>query len=754
MDSGSGLGSCLGSSIGHGGAAPDEARRLHLGIDTGGTFTDAALLDAQTHEIIATAKSLTTKHDLARGVIRSIESAVASLPPAFGVADIAMVSVSTTLATNAVIEGHGDPVAAFFIGFDDAMVARTGVAAGLSDVTIMRIGGGHDHAGREREPLDLDALRAAAAVLDPSIRALAICSAFATRNPDHERRAADALSEIGDRPVTISGELSSGLDAPRRALTTVLNARLIGRTHALIGSVREAMAHLGLDVTLMLVKGDGTRARADAVARRPIETVLSGPAASMVGAAWLCGRRDFIGSDIGGTTTDVGVVLDGRMVVSDDGASVGGWRTMVRAADLRTVGLGGDSDVRLDGRQVVVGPQRVVPLSLLADRYPALLELLAADEGDERNGGASHGRFVLSPTVLDPTSPDPTVLNPTVHHPRTRNPTTPTTPTTSTTRDRTVLDLGRVENGATTDSRSMSDAVVSDPERLLLNRIGRNVLAYRTAVTSAREARVLDGLRRRGLVQLAAFTPTDAAHVLDLQHTFSVEAARCGARLLARLRDMTVPSPERAERLAHDVWAETVRRSAHAIVDVGLRIEPTSEPCLPVIDSSTDSRLLDRICSGAADLGLLRVQISSILPIVAVGGPAKVFYAEVGKRLGAEVVFPPNFSVANAVGAATGVVSRTVDVTIETTGEGTWRVHSSSGVVHEANPTAALATAEKVARSLAQLELRVLGGDAPDVTVRIAKTLLPGFDPDDDLGLLSARITAVAVAAPRSNVRE
>ena len=300
----------------------------------------------------------------------------------------------------------------------------------------------------------------------------------------------------------------------------------------------------------------------------------------------------------------------------------------------------------------------------------------------------------------------------------------------------------------------MSDADVSDPERLLLNRLGRNVLAYRTAATSAREARVLDGLRRRGLVQIAAFTPTDAAHVLGLQHTFSVEAARCGARLLARLRDMTVPSPERAERLAHDVWAETVRRSAHAIVDVGLRIEPTSEACLPVIDSSADSRLLDRICRGAADLGLLRVQISSTLPIVAVGGPAKVFYAEVGKRLGAEVVFPPNFSVANAVGAATGVVSRTVDVTIETTGEGTWRVHSSSGVVHESNPTNALATAEEVARSLAQLELLDLGGDEPDVTVRIAKTLLPGFDPDGDLGLLSARITAVAVAAPRSNVRE
>ena len=701
------------SSNGSTDAGRRGVRRLHLGIDTGGTFTDAALLDAATHEVVATAKSLTTKHDLARGVVRSIETAVACLPPGFMVTDIAMVSVSTTLATNAVVEGHGDPVAAFFIGFDDAMVTRTGVGAGLSDVAIIRISGGHDHAGREREPLDIEAIRAAVRAMDPSIRALAVCAAFATRNPEHEQRAAEVLIGLSDRPVTVSGDLSSGLDAPRRALTTVLNARLIGRTHALIGSVRAAMAHLGLDVPLMLVKGDGTRARADSVGRRPIETVLSGPAASMVGAAWLCGRADFIGSDIGGTTTDIGVVLDGRMVVSNEGASVGGWRTMVRAADLRTVGLGGDSDVRLSGRRVAVGPQRVVPLALLADRFPPLLDLLAIDEGDERNGGASHGRFVLSPTVLEPS--DSAV------HPS-----------------------------------PISDGV-SDAERLVLDRLGGGVLAYRTAITSARDARVLDGLRRRGLVQIAAFTPTDAAHVLGMQHTFSVEAARRGARLLARLRDMAAPNSERTESLARDVWSETVRRSAHAIVDVGLRVDGVDRAngaSVALIDNPADSALIDHICRSSGNTGLLRMSITSTLPLVAVGGPAKVFYTEVGNRLGAEVIFPPNFSVANAVGAATGMVSRTVEVSIETTGEGTWRVHSTSGVVHETNPTAALATAEHVARSHAMREIGDLGGDTPHVTVRVDKTLLPGFDPEGDLGLLSARITAVAVAAPRANVRE
>jgi N-methylhydantoinase A/oxoprolinase/acetone carboxylase beta subunit len=132
--------------------------------------------------------------------------------------------------------------------------------------------------------------------------------------------------------VTISSELSSELDAPRRALTAALNARLISRIAILIEAVESAMKELGLHCPLMIVKGDGTLALAEAVARRPIETVLSGPAASLVGGRWLSGLDSFILSDMGGTTTDLGIVINGRPKVTEQGAEVGGWRTMVREA--------------------------------------------------------------------------------------------------------------------------------------------------------------------------------------------------------------------------------------------------------------------------------------------------------------------------------------------------------------------------------------------------------------------------------------
>lgn len=673
-------------------------RRLHLGVDTGGTFTDAAVLDAVTHEVLATAKSLTTKDDLAIGVGRAIKAAAEGLPDGLGAADIALVSVSTTLATNAVVEGHGDAVAAIFIGFDDDMVERTGVARGFPDVQILRIRGGHDHSGREREPLDEDALRQAIETIDDAVRALAICSAFAVRNPDHEHRAREIVESMTAMPVTISGELSSGLDAPRRALTSVLNARLIGRADALIRSVQRAMDEIDLDVPLMLVKGDGTRALASAVARRPIETVLSGPAASMVGATWLSEVSDFVLSDIGGTTTDVGVVVDGRMLISAEGASVGGWRTMVRAGDLRTVGLGGDSDVSLNGRHVVVGPQRVVPLSLLASRVPRVVELLEADLADERTGGASHGRFLLTPSSVS---------------------------------------LGGEPSPSTEGS-------LTESECALIDRLSGGPRPWRSIIGSAREGRLVDGLRRRGLLQVSAFTPTDAAHVLGRQTTFDADAALLGATLLARLRDMASPTQDRIHSLAQEVWDETVRASARIVIDTALTHGDNPFHA----SGANDGQLIDSVCRGDASRGLVRLQMTPHVPIVAVGGPAPVFYDEVARRLGTSVIYPPHWAVANAVGAATGVVSRIVTVTVEATGDGYWGIHSSDGRDVATNPTEALDRATKTAEELAWAELEAIGAGEPVVTVRIEKIHLPGFDKSGDLGLLSARITAEAVAAP------
>ena len=259
-----------------------------IGVDTGGTYTDAAVINAAGHVIIASAKSITTKGDLSIGVTDAIKGAIAKLPSGLHPRDISLVSVSTTLATNAVVEGHGAQVGVILIGFDAAMVERTGIAKAFPGMPIAVIAGGHDHGGDAKAPLDIEALTSA--VRGMAVEAFAVAASFAVRNPSHEHQARELIIEATGKPVTLSTELTSALDAPRRALTAVLNARLIARISTLIEAVQRAMARLEIVCPLMIVKGDGTLALAEKVALRPIETILSGPAASLVGAAWLSGR--------------------------------------------------------------------------------------------------------------------------------------------------------------------------------------------------------------------------------------------------------------------------------------------------------------------------------------------------------------------------------------------------------------------------------------------------------------------------------
>ena len=341
---------------------------LLLGIDTGGTYTDAVLF-CRERGVLRSAKSLTTREDLALG----IDAAASRVLPEDR-NGVEMVSISTTLATNAIVEGRGSPVCLLMIGQGPEALDRAGLGSALGEDPVAFIAGGHDAAGVEQSPLDEEALRAAVARHAGKVSAFAVTAHFAVRNASHESRACALVREHCDRPVTCSQELSDQLDAPRRALTTVLNARLIPMITELISAVGRMMERRGLVAPLMVVKGDGSLVCAELASRRPVETILSGPAASIVGGHHLAGAGDALVVDMGGTTSDIAVLDAGRPRLRDDGASVGGWRTMVRAVAAHTVGLGGDSEVHVDKGGLSVGPRRVVPMSLIAEQRPSILE--------------------------------------------------------------------------------------------------------------------------------------------------------------------------------------------------------------------------------------------------------------------------------------------------------------------------------------------------------------------------------------------
>ncbi|QIG52003.1 hydantoinase/oxoprolinase family protein [Nordella sp. HKS 07] len=654
-----------------------------IGVDTGGTYTDAAVIAAADHRVIASAKAITTKGDLAIGVTEAITRAVASLPQGLKPEDISLVSVSTTLATNAVVEGHGSAVGVILAGFDAPMVERTGIAKAFPGMPVEMIAGGHDHNGDEKIALDVAGLDAVLARIGSKCDAFAVAAAFAVRNPAHEHKIREVITARTGKPATLSTELSSSLDAPRRALTAALNARLISRISLLIEAVGRAMASLKIVCPLMIVKGDGTLALAETVAMRPIETVLSGPAASLVGARWLSGLSDFIMSDMGGTTTDLGVLKDGRPRVTEEGAEVGGWRTMVKAIDVRTIGLGGDSEVHFEASgALTIGPQRIVPVSLIAHRFPEVLTMLDSDLADTE-GGSMHGRFVVRPF------------------------------------------------GAT---GPLATADLSAREKEILDLVTDRPKPVRKVAVSSGAQRALAALKRKGLIQICGFTPSDAAHVLDLQDNWSRPAAEKAARLLVRFREMKMPSPERVRSFCEEVWSDVVRLTGRVILDTALG------------QKTGGDALLDAVCSGRGGIGLARIGCSPSVPVVAVGGPVKIYYGEVGRRLSAEIVFSEFCDVANAVGAATGVVSRAVTVTLEGDGSGLFRLHGPEGTKSLTSGAQALAQGEALARQAALAAVALMGAGQAEVKVSITKSYLP--DAVDDNGLLKADITAEAIGRP------
>ncbi|MCB2044379.1 MAG: hypothetical protein KDH48_28260, partial [Rhodoferax sp.] len=313
------------------------------------------------------------------------------------------------------------------------------------------------------------------------------------------------------------------------------------------------------------------------------------------------------------------------------------------------------------------------------------IDLLAADIADVDGGSALHGRFVLLP-------------------------------------------FGARSGAAT--------AELSPRERELLALVTERPQSLRKLARSFGAQRTVLSLKRKGLVQIGGLTPSDAAHVLGLQHNWSTPAAMLAAQLGCRLREMKLPTPERTQQFARDIWSETVRLSARAILDTALG-EPLHE-----------DKLAQSVCAGDGMLGLARVSITPTIPVVAVGGPVGVYYGEVGRRLGCQMVFPEFGDVANAIGAATGVVAQTVSVHVAGDGSGLFVLHSPVGTRQFSDPAQAIEAAMGLARQAATDAVLAMGAVNPEVRIVLRKQLLPNAT--SDAGLLEAVIRAEAIGRPNT----
>jgi N-methylhydantoinase A/oxoprolinase/acetone carboxylase beta subunit len=662
-----------------------------LGVDTGGTYTDAVLLRDEV-EVLASAKALTTRQDLAIGVGAAIDAVLAQsgVEPV----QIAMAALSTTLATNALVEGQGGRVALVFIGFGQADLARAGLEEALQGDPVIHLAGGHSHAGVESAPFDHAALKAWLAQVAGGVSAFAVSSVFSTRNPAHEIAARDLIRAQTGRPVSCSHELTSKLNGPKRAMTAVLNARLIGMIDHLISATESLLRNRGITAPLMVVRGDGALISSAMARNRPIETILSGPAASIVGARWLTDECDALVSDIGGTTTDVAVLRNGNPMIDPQGARVGGFRTMVEAVAMRTTGLGGDSQVQMAttglSGALTLGPRRRVPVSLCAHHWPDVVHAALDRQLQSERSGEYDGQFLLP--------------------------------------------VGGQDHAAD----GLSGLQIE-----ILERIGTQACEMGAVLRSRRQLSALQSLISRGLVMVSAVTPSDASHVLGRQDTWDAAAAGKAVALFGRQRTGA------GTRLCEDVTG-----MAQRIIDQ--LTEQTSESLLQAafaedtLDFGVPAMELARHVLTRRGLdhhrGIVALDAGLNLPVIGLGASASSYYGAVGKRLGTRMVLPKHADVANAIGAVVGQISMRAHGHVSSLGEGRYRAHFTTGAQDFADLAAAISAMEESLHQRATAEARKAGSIDTRVSLEriVRKSTIEGREL-----FIEAEMIATASGRPR-----
>jgi len=648
------------------GGGESDASKLTLGIDAGGTYTDAVLLDPATGRVWRKAKALTTPHDLSLGIAEAI--AALARPDRRDLGRVKLVSLSTTLATNSIVEEQGGRVGLLLIGCDQEVVRRAGLERRLPVEGLFYLEGGHDVKGEEICSLDTAAARDAILVLRDRVDAFAVSGYFSVMNPDHELQVRALIEEWADAPVVCGHELTSKLNSLKRISTAVLNARLLPVIQGLLDSANQVLTHFGITAPLMVVRGDGSLISEEMARARPVETILSGPAASAIGGQYLAGVDSAIVVDMGGTTTDIAVLRDGLPWANPDGATVGGWQTSVRAASLHTIGLGGDSHIRVErGRTLRVGPRRAVPLCRLCLNWPEIVPELQ---------GAVHagpGECSLQPT------------------------------------DYMMMVRQQPEN-----------ADLTAAEEALLSALAERPLS------SPRLCRLLnchrlpgDRLEAWGVLRRASLTPTDlllvAADTTEVPGSQGTKgnraAALAGAQIVARQLDLPV------NELIQQVVEHVVDRVAVEILSKLVSDETGHglSPAPPAWDF-----ILQRLL-GHGEPGMVDCHVRVSEPIVAIGAPVAGFMPQVAVKLHTECLIPPHAEVGNAVGTVVAGVTHTVEILVQphVVGAGTlsFLVHSPLGRESFPHFPEAVARAEELATELARE--RVLRAGAANVAIRV-----------------------------------
>lgn len=338
-----------------------------IGLDVGGTHTDVVLLNSQ--GVVHTVKVSTDPKNLFQTILSGIKSVISTTDSRH----IQRLVLSTTLTTNAIVQQQHTPVGMIVMGGPgiDPEHFRT-----HEDYCV--VSGAMDHRGREVEPVQDRQINAILKKFkSKGIGQIGVVGKFSVRNPEHEMAVFKHAKSQFEK-IFLGHQISGNLNFPRRIATTFLNALVYPIHKNFFQAVRDGLSRIGLNVPIYIMKADGGTMNFESSIDFPGQSILSGPAASVMGSVAFCPpHAEALVFDIGGTTTDMAVLIDQAPLLDPLGIRVGAYKTLIRSLKTHSIGIGGDSWVRLNGRQIIIGPERKGPAMAHGGAHPTPTDALA-----------------------------------------------------------------------------------------------------------------------------------------------------------------------------------------------------------------------------------------------------------------------------------------------------------------------------------------------------------------------------------------
>ncbi|MGN0362787.1 MAG: hydantoinase/oxoprolinase family protein [Bilifractor sp.] len=711
-----------------------------IGIDTGGTYTDIVVYDMDNGKVLDAGKTPTTKEHLETCILRALDS----MDQRF-IHQAQLLALSTTLATNACLENKGGRAKCLMIGMQPESMRNLKEvygSYGLSDLDqLVFMDGKPEHVFSDPEEPDWEKLRLSAQDWFRGCRAVGVTQIYPDANGGRFEREAERILRERGFQVTTAWNMFQDVDVLRRGAGTLLNARLIPIISEFLESVRSALLARGLSLPIVIIAGNGNQMAESVARRRPVETLLSGPAASAVGGSIISGEPDGILVDMGGTTTDIALVRDGQPVMADQGISIGGWRTTVQGLYVDTTLLGGDSEVLFDRNRILLGKERVIPISALVSMYPAQAQNIIHKLRLLAHSGRKHTRMLHEFMVLQ----------------------------------RNILEDPELCRCYTEQELRICKALKNGP--LILEEFAEQTgtSVYHTCT---------DRLEAEGVIIRSGLTPTDMMVLkgdIDLYGRDSADAVRAAVQFVIRNTDPEnyhccsrphvadekaeinhaeeecACDARQAEAVADEVYRCVEKKMYRRIAEIllarqypGHRQSLEQDGVKKLIDWSFDeawSREKERElrCGGEVqpagskrqdnngnqdgtsrqdkDWSWVHFGITTKLPLIGAGAPTHIFLPMVAKMLGTRAVLHPYAGVANALGAIAGKVSGRASVHVKADYLGAvpdgFSVTDQKGKHKFENYEDAERYAEQLAEHLARDEARRQGaGEHPDLKLR------------------------------------